>query len=171
MEGVLDAAFESLDAERGFVALVDEDGGLSCELARDRSGREPAAGLSLSRRSSQSQKKGYRSSPGTRSRTVVLPQRRSVREQDIRSAVCVPLPQLRNPGIVYLDQPGLRRPVRRGRPGVPRRPRPAGWAGPRKRPSPPPDRPGELSPGRGAEAEVRAGWDLGQDGRGFQRHQ
>ncbi len=151
----LDGGLREPRAERGFCP-VDKTAG---SAASGETGRGPAAGLSLSRRSSQSQKKGYRSSPGTRSRTVVLPQRRSVREQDIRSAVCVPLPQLRNPGIVYLDQPGLRRPVRRGRPGL--LAALGRLAAAPRTPVSPPDRQENFRL-PGAEAEFEAGRDLGK---------
>ncbi len=106
LEGALDAAFDTLDAERGFVALVDEDGGeLSLEFVRDRSGQGRDGRLSVSRTIVH---KALKEGASVLTRDALKDKRfgnaASIREHDIRSAVCVPL-LFKNTclGVVYLD--------------------------------------------------------------------
>jgi Nif-specific regulatory protein len=106
LEGVLDAAFDTLDAERGFVALVDDDGGeLSCELVRDRSAQGQGGKLSVSRTIVH---KVLKEGASVLTRDALKDKQfgdaASIREFDIRSAACVPL-LFKNTvlGVVYLD--------------------------------------------------------------------
>ncbi len=106
LDGVLDAAFDTLDAERGFVALVDEDSGeLTRELVRDRSGQGLDGKLSVSRTIVH---KALKEGVSVLTRDALKDERfgdvSSVREQDIRSAVCVPLLfKNKSLGVIYLD--------------------------------------------------------------------
>lgn len=106
MEEILNTAFQTLDAERGFIALVDETTGeLNCELARDLSAGVKTDKLSVSRTIVH---KVLRE--GTALLTLDALQdnqfgrARSILEYEIRSAMCVPLLfEDKILGVIYLD--------------------------------------------------------------------
>ncbi len=106
LEGVLNAAFNTLDAERGFIGLVDEGSGeLACELVRDRSGQGAPAKLSVSRTIVH---KALKEGISVLTLDALQDERfgdaASIREHDIRSAACVPLIfKDKVLGVVYLD--------------------------------------------------------------------
>ena len=106
LEGVLKAAFNTLDAERGFVALVDESSGeLTCELARDASGQGQEGKLAVSRTIvHKALKEGISVLTLDALKDERFGEAASIQEHDIRSAVCVPLLfKDRVLGVVYLD--------------------------------------------------------------------
>jgi transcriptional regulator with GAF, ATPase, and Fis domain len=106
MEGALNAAFNTLDAERGFVALVDESSGeLTCDLVQDRSARGPSERLAVSRTIVH---KALKEGISVLTLDALQDERfgdaASIQEHDIRSAVCVPLLfKDRVLGVIYLD--------------------------------------------------------------------
>ena len=106
LDETLNAAFRILDAERGFIALVDEDTGeLTCEIVRERSSEPEQEKLEVSSTILHKVLKD-----GISIMTVnALKDRefrdvKSVKEYSIRSALCAPL-IFRNKviGVVYLD--------------------------------------------------------------------
>jgi len=106
LDEILSAAFRALDAERGFIARVDEySGELTCELVRDNTGEKEPEKLEVSRTIIHKVLKD-----GVSMLTVnALKDRefrdvKSVQEYGIRSAVCAPL-LFRGEvvGVVYLD--------------------------------------------------------------------
>jgi Nif-specific regulatory protein len=103
---IMNCAFRTLNAERGFIALVDEERGeLSCEIARDNSGDLDPEKLEASKTIIH---KVFKDGVSLLIRNALqdsqLGQAESVREYNIRSAMCVPL-LLREKilGVVYLD--------------------------------------------------------------------
>ncbi len=106
LEEALNAGFKTLDAERGFVALVDESTGeVSCDLIRDGSGEGVAGKLAVSRTIvHKALKEGISVLTLDALQDDRFGDAASIREHDIRSAVCVPfLFQDRILGAIYLD--------------------------------------------------------------------
>jgi len=106
LEVVLNAGFSTLDAERGFVALVDESGGeLTCELVRDVSSGGPPGTLEVSRTIvHKALKEGISVLTLDALKDERFDDAQSIKEYDIRSAVCVPLLfRERVLGVIYLD--------------------------------------------------------------------
>ena len=103
---ILSTTFRTLDAERGFIALVDENTGeLTCELVQDNSIDEEDEKLEVSRTIIHKVLKG-----GTSLLTVnalkdgEFRNAKSVKEYSIRSAICAPLIfKGVVMGVVYLD--------------------------------------------------------------------
>ncbi|NIM91106.1 MAG: GAF domain-containing protein [Candidatus Aminicenantes bacterium] len=106
LDEILKAGFRTLDAERGFIALVDENTGeLSCELIRDTSGEEELEKLEVSRTIIHKVlKEGVSMLTANALKDREFKDVKSVQEYSIRSAVCAPL-LFRGEvvGIVYLD--------------------------------------------------------------------
>ena len=106
LEETLNSAFRTFDAERGFIALVDEDTGeLTCELVRDNTADEEVERLEVSRTILHKVRK-----EGIAVLTVnALKDRQfrdveSVKEYSIRSALCAPLLSRDEIiGVIYLD--------------------------------------------------------------------
>ncbi len=106
LEETLNAAFRTFDAERGFIALVDEDTGeLTCELVQDNTSEEEVERLEVSRTILHKVRK-----EGIAVLTVnALKDRQfrdveSVKEYSIRSALCAPLLSRDEIiGVIYLD--------------------------------------------------------------------
>jgi Nif-specific regulatory protein len=106
MDEILSIALRTLDAERGFIALVDENtGDLICELVRDNTGDQEPEKLEVSKTIIHKVLKGgvsiltANALKDNQFRDV-----KSVKEYSIRSAVCAPLlfrDEVR--GVVYLD--------------------------------------------------------------------
>jgi len=104
LEEVLNAGFISLDAERGFIALVDETSGeLIFELARDVSGQ--GGKLEVSRTIvHKTLKEGVSVLTLDALKDERFGDAQSIREFEIRSAVCVPLlSKDKVLGVMYLD--------------------------------------------------------------------
>jgi len=106
MDEILSIALRTLDAERGFIALVDENtGDLTCELVRDNTGDQEPEKLEVSRTIIHKVLKGgvsvltANALKDSQFRDV-----KSVKEFSIRSAACAPL-LFRDEvtGVVYLD--------------------------------------------------------------------
>ncbi len=106
LDEILKAGFRTLDAERGFIALVDENTGeLTCELIRDTSGEEEPEKLEVSRTIIHKVlKEGASILTANALKDREFKDVKSVQEYSIRSAVCAPL-LFRGEvvGIVYLD--------------------------------------------------------------------
>lgn len=106
LDEILKVGFRTLDAERGFIALVDENTGeLTCELIRDTSGEEEPEKLEVSRTIIHKVlKEGVSILTANALKDREFRDVKSVQEYSIRSAVCAPL-LFRGEvvGIVYLD--------------------------------------------------------------------
>ncbi len=103
---ILSSAFRTLDAERGFIALISKDTGeLTCELARDNSGALEMEKLQVSRTIvHKALKDGISILTRNALKDSLFGQAESVKEYNIRSAMCVPLLfQDSILGVVYLD--------------------------------------------------------------------
>lgn len=106
LEEILNAAFRTFDAERGFIALVDEDtGDLTCELVRDNTAEEEVERLEVSRTILHKVRKDgvavliVNALKDSEFRDV-----ESVKEYSIRSALCAPLLSRDEIiGVIYLD--------------------------------------------------------------------
>jgi len=106
LEEILKAAFRTFDAERGFIALVDEDTGeLTCELVRDNTAEEEVERLEVSRTILHKVRKDgiavliVNALKDSEFRDV-----ESVKEYSIRSALCAPLLSRDEIiGVIYLD--------------------------------------------------------------------
>jgi len=106
LEEILKAAFRTFDAERGFIALVDEDtGDLTCELVRDNTAEEEVERLEVSRTILHKVRKDgvavliVNALKDSEFRDV-----ESVKEYSIRSALCAPLLSRDEIiGVIYLD--------------------------------------------------------------------
>jgi len=106
LDEILSATFRTLDAERGFIALVDENTGeLTCKLVRDNTGDQKPEKLEVSRTIIHKVLKG-----GVSILTVnalkdsQFRDAKSVKEFNIRSAICSPLLFREEVmGIIYLD--------------------------------------------------------------------
>lgn len=106
LEEVMSAAFRTLDAERGFVALVDENTKeLTCEHTRDNTGDKEQEKLEVSRTIVH---KVLRDGVSILTRNALKDQQfeeaESVKEYSIRSAMCVPLLFQEDVlGVLYMD--------------------------------------------------------------------
>ncbi len=106
LDKIMTMAMETLDAERGFIALEDESTGeLECEIIRDRTSGLDAGGLSVSRTILH---KVFREGLALLTENALqdsrLGEAKSIREFEIRSAVCVPLVfRDKTLGVIYLD--------------------------------------------------------------------
>ena len=106
MDEILSIALRTLDAQRGFIALVDENtGDLTCELVRDNTGDQEPEKLEVSRTIIHKVFKGGVSVLTANAlKDSQFKDVKSVQEYSIRSAVCAPL-LFREEimGVVYLD--------------------------------------------------------------------
>jgi Nif-specific regulatory protein len=106
LEEFLNASFSSLDAERGFVALVDEASGeLTFDLVRDGSGQGQTGKLEVSRTIvHKALKEGISVLTLDALKDERFGDAQSIQEYEIRSAVCVPLRSNdKILGVIYLD--------------------------------------------------------------------
>jgi len=104
LEEVMKASFVSLDAERGFIALVDEESGeLVYESARDVSGQ--GGKFEVSRTIvHKALKEGVAILTLDALKDERFGDARSIQEYEIRSAVCVPMiSKDKTLGVIYLD--------------------------------------------------------------------
>jgi Nif-specific regulatory protein len=106
LEEIMNMAMETLDAERGFIALLNENSGeLECEIARDQRAGEDAAKLLVSRTIVHKvARDGVSVLTENALKDGQFSEAKSVQELEIRSAVCVPL-LFRDKilGVIYLD--------------------------------------------------------------------
>ncbi len=106
LEEVLSALFKTLDAERGFIALVDDKTGeLTCELVRDSSSEAAPERLEVSRTIIHKvQREGIAILTMNALKDSQFEKAKSIQEYSIRSAICAPL-IFRDEilGVVYLD--------------------------------------------------------------------
>jgi Nif-specific regulatory protein len=106
LEEIMNMAMETLDAERGFIALLNESTGeLECEVARDQSAGRDADGLQVSRTIIH---KVIREGASVLTENALQASQfgdaKSVQEFEIRSAICVPLMfRDKTLGVIYLD--------------------------------------------------------------------
>ena len=106
LEEIMNMAMETLDAERGFIALLNESTGeLECEVARDQSAGRDADSLQVSRTIVH---KVIREGASVLTENALqagqFGDAKSVQEFEIRSAVCVPLMfRDKTLGVIYLD--------------------------------------------------------------------
>ena len=103
---ILKTLFKTLDAERGFIALVDKNSGeLTCELVHDKGPEESGEDLKVSRTIIHKvHKEGAAILTVNALKDSHFEQAESVREFKIRSALCAPLLyQDVVLGVVYLD--------------------------------------------------------------------
>ena len=106
LEEFMDAAFEILDAERGFIALAEENtGDLTYELVRDKTSAQIPRELGISKTIVHKVfKEGVSLLTYNALEDADLEEAQSVRQYNIRSAVCAPLLfRDRVLGVVYLD--------------------------------------------------------------------
>jgi Nif-specific regulatory protein len=106
LEEFMNAAFQILEAERGFVALADEKSGdLTYELVRDSTSTHPPQELGISKTIVHKVfKDGVSLLTYNALEDVDLEEAQSVKQYNIRSAVCAPLLfRDRVLGVVYLD--------------------------------------------------------------------
>lgn len=106
MDEILSIALRTLDAERGFIAMVDENtGDLTCELVRDNTGDLESEKLEVSRTIIHKVlKDGVSILTANALKDSQFRDVKSVKEYSIRSAVCAPLLfQDEVMGVVYLD--------------------------------------------------------------------
>ncbi len=106
LEEILNMAFKALDAERGFIALLNESTGeLDCEIVRDdRPGVQPEKLLVSSTIIHRVLREGVSILTANALKDSRFGEAKSVQEYEIRSAVCVPLTfRDRILGVVYLD--------------------------------------------------------------------
>lgn len=105
-EEILSAAFKALDAERGFIALVDADTGeLTCELVQDNTSDHAPEKLEVSRTIIHKVlKEGISILTVNALKDRQFREVKSVQEYNIRSALCAPL-FFRGEviGVIYLD--------------------------------------------------------------------
>ncbi len=106
LEEIMTAALKTLKAERGFIALVDETTGeLACELVRSESGDDLSEKLEVSRTIVHKVlKEGVSILAVNAQEDTQFDKAKSIREYNIRSAVCAPL-LFREEilGVIYLD--------------------------------------------------------------------
>jgi len=106
LDMILSTAFRTLDAERGFIALVDENTGeLTCELVQDYTGCKKSEKLEVSKTIIHKVvKDGVSILTVNALKDSQFRDVRSVKEYNIRSAMCAPM-LFRGDiiGIVYLD--------------------------------------------------------------------
>ncbi len=106
LEEIMNAALKTLEAERGFIALVDENSGeLSCELVRNEAGSDLAEKLEVSRTIVHKVlNEGVSILTVNAQEDTQFDKAKSVREYNIRSALCAPLLfQEEILGVIYLD--------------------------------------------------------------------
>lgn len=106
LEEILSALFKTLDAERGFIALADEQTGeLTCQLVRDSSSEVAPEKLEVSKTIIHKvQREGIAVLTMNALKDTQFEKARSIQEYSIRSAICAPL-VFRDEvlGVVYLD--------------------------------------------------------------------
>lgn len=106
LEEILNSAFKMLPAERGFIAMKDvETGELNCEIMMDKTSGQESEKLEVSRTIIQ---RVYNEKVSILTENALKDERfngsKSVRDYNIRSAVCAPLlSQDEGLGVVYLD--------------------------------------------------------------------
>jgi len=109
LDEVMNAALKTLEAERGFIALVDENTGeLACELVRSETGSGLSEKLEVSRTIVHKVlNEGVSIMTVNAQEDAQFDKAKSIREYNIRSAVCAPL-LFREEilGVVYLDNRG-----------------------------------------------------------------
>ena len=106
LDEIMSSAFRTLDAERGFIALVDEDTGeLTCEFVRDNATEKESEKLEVSRTILHKvHKEGVSILTVNALKDQEFRDVKSVKEYSIRSAMCAPLLfQNEVIGVVYLD--------------------------------------------------------------------
>jgi Nif-specific regulatory protein len=109
LEEIMNAALKTLKAERGFIALVDENSGeLSCELVRSEAGTDLSEKLEVSRTIVHKVlNEGVSIMTVNAQEDTQFDKAKSIREYDIRSAICAPLVFREEIlGVVYLDNRG-----------------------------------------------------------------
>jgi Nif-specific regulatory protein len=106
LDEIMNAALKTLKAERGFIALVDENTGeLSCELVRSETGSDLTEKLEVSRTIVHKVlNEGVSIMTVNAQEDTQFDKAKSIREYNIRSAVCAPL-LFREEilGVIYLD--------------------------------------------------------------------
>ena len=106
LDEIMNTAFKTLDAERGFVALLDaKTGELNCELIRDESLEQGGEDLEVSKTIfHRVLNEGISILTVNALKDSQFEQAKSVRQFNIRSAICAPL-MFRDEvlGVVYLD--------------------------------------------------------------------
>lgn len=106
LDEILNTAFRTLDAERGFIALIDEETGeLTCELVRGNAAEPELERLEVSRTILHKvRKEGVSILTVNALKDSQFRDVKSVKEYSIRSAMCAPL-LFRDDviGVVYLD--------------------------------------------------------------------
>ena len=106
LEEIMTAALKTLKAERGFIALVDETTGeLACELVRSESGEDLSEKLEVSRTIIHKVlREGVSILTVNAQEDTQFDKAKSIREYNIRSAICAPL-LFREEilGVIYLD--------------------------------------------------------------------
>ncbi len=109
LEEIMNAALKTLEAERGFIALVDENTKeLACELVRSETGSELSEKLEVSRTIVHKVlKEGVSIMTVNAQEDTQFEKAKSIRQYNIRSAICAPL-LFREEilGVVYLDNRG-----------------------------------------------------------------
>jgi Nif-specific regulatory protein len=106
LDEILSTSFRTLDAERGFIALVEENTGeLSCELVRDNTGDEEPEKLEVSSTIIHKViKDGVSVLAVNALKDGQFREVKSIKEYSIRSAMCAPmLFRGEVKGVVYLD--------------------------------------------------------------------
>ena len=106
LEEIMNTAFKTLNAERGFIALVDEKTGeLTCDLVRDYAGDQEPTKLEVSRTIVHKVvHDGVSVLTVNALKDSQLGKVKSVQEYNIRSAICAPLLSRGEVlGVVYLD--------------------------------------------------------------------
>jgi Nif-specific regulatory protein len=106
LDEIMNAALKTLKAERGFIALVDETSGeLSCELVRSETGIDLTEKLEVSRTIVHKVlNEGVSILTVNAQEDTQFDNAKSIREYNIRSAICAPL-LFREEimGVIYLD--------------------------------------------------------------------
>ncbi len=106
LEEIMSSAFRTFEAERGFIALVDEDTGeLACEYVRDNTTEQESERLEVSRTILHKvHKEGISVLTVNALKDQEFRDVKSVKEYSIRSAMCAPmLFQKEVIGVVYVD--------------------------------------------------------------------
>jgi Nif-specific regulatory protein len=110
LDEIMRAAMKSLPAERGFIALVDENSKeLACELVQDNTGSSRPEKLEVSRTIIHKVlKEGVSILTVNAQEDTQFDKAKSIRQYNIRSAVCTPL-LFRDEilGVIYLDNRAL----------------------------------------------------------------
>jgi transcriptional regulator with GAF, ATPase, and Fis domain len=109
LDEIMNAALKTLEAERGFIALVDENTGeLACELVRSETGSDLSEKLEVSRTIIHKVlNEGVSIMTVNAQEDIQFEKAKSIREYNIRSAICAPLLYREGIlGVVYLDNRG-----------------------------------------------------------------